>query len=305
MSLLETLLIDGHDYTFKQLRQMLATLVPQEGVYGAGDYRVTAGAGMSVNVAAGDAWVRMDAGTFNGLYYQKNDASINGVAVTPAHATLPRIDQVVLTVADSTVSGATDTPTVSVLAGTATSGATLDNRSGVAALPQNSIRLADVLVPAASASITSTNIRDRRPWCRGAFVRSMASSTDVTIASATFADIDSINISNRLEIVSGIVVATLTATIAANTATPSIAQFRMGGTTAYFPGRGEYSVQNQPRLIHFEFSWPTIPAGSNVFTPQWASSTAAQLVMYRNNLAGQGPIVFTVRELPLQNTDNG
>jgi hypothetical protein len=176
MTLRPTFPLDGSaGYGAEWLRAGLE-LTLREGVIGAGDFKVTAAAagGMRVDVAAGLAVVKGDTGTSGigltqGLYLQPNDASIaNAVTVTASHATLPRVDQIVLTVSDSSDLGsAGDTPSLAVVTGTATTGATLDNRTGAAALPSNTLRLADVLVPAASSAVTAGNIRDRRPWGAG------------------------------------------------------------------------------------------------------------------------------------------
>lgn len=171
MALLEAVHVDGHDYTFQQLRHLFekAAAVCQEGVIESGDYKAVqraAGANMSVDVPAGDAFVKMDTGVRNGLYQVTNDGVVN-VAVTAADPANPRIDQLVLQANDSNVAGATDLAELKVLAGTPTVGATLDNRSGAAALGNDRILLADILVPAASTTVTTANIRDRRPWARG------------------------------------------------------------------------------------------------------------------------------------------
>ena len=167
MALLNTDKLSAHDQTFRQDRYMHESWL-QEGVVGATDYKVTpGGASLQWSVAAGAAWVRGDDTTRQGLYSQVNDAAVTGL-VASGHATLPRIDQVVLRVFDSSVTGVSDTPTLATLAGTATAGATLDNRNGAAALPNSAIRLADILVPALqSGVISAANIRDRRPWARG------------------------------------------------------------------------------------------------------------------------------------------
>lgn len=207
MALLETQHVSNHDYSFQQLRHYTEKLagVYQEGVYGATDLKVVqrgAGANMSVDVGAGDAWVKADQGTRNGLYFQTNDATVN-VVVTAAHATLPRIDQAVLTVNDGTAGvGSGDTATLTVLAGTATSGATLDNRNGAAALGNNRIRLADILVPAASSSVVTANIRDRRPWARGFYNRLVrnGAGTDYSTTSSAFSVVDSTNLAIRFEL---------------------------------------------------------------------------------------------------------
>lgn len=144
----------------------------QAGVWDSGDFAVTqrgAGANMSVDVAAGYCLVPANHPSNAGLYHVQNDAVAN-TTVTAAHATLPRIDQICVQVTDTTDGGgASDAGTIVVLAGTPTSGATLDNRTGAASLPNGTLRLADVLVGAAVTSITTSNIRDRRPWARGAY----------------------------------------------------------------------------------------------------------------------------------------
>jgi hypothetical protein len=121
-----------------------------------------AGANMSVDVAAGVANVRGDDTARQGLYRAYNDAVINA-AIGASHATLPRIDRIVLQVNDSTVIGSSDLPAIVVVAGTPTAGADLDDLLGVAAVPNSAMLLAEVLVGATVTTITSANIRDRRP----------------------------------------------------------------------------------------------------------------------------------------------
>lgn len=172
MSLLTTFPLDTKTYGFEWLRYvMLGAGHLREGVRGAGDFKVTAAAagGMRVDVAAGLAIVQGDTGTRNGLYGQVNDATIaNAVTLAASHASLPRIDSIVLTVNDSAdLASGSDTPTLGVVAGTPTAGATLDNRNGANAIPNNTIWLADVLVPAASVAVTAGNVRDKRQHAAG------------------------------------------------------------------------------------------------------------------------------------------
>jgi hypothetical protein len=161
--------------TFQRMRALLLEGGGglQEGVLGAGDLKGSqraAGANLSADVAAGVAWVTVDTGARNGATHIYNDAVFNAGPFTAGHATLPRIDQVVLRYNDSAIpTGAGNTPTIEVLTGTATSGATLDNRLGATALLNDCVRLCDVLMPAVAASVTTANIRDRRPWARGAY----------------------------------------------------------------------------------------------------------------------------------------
>lgn len=151
---------------FQRMRQLLedsGRLV--EGVAGSTHLAVAqraAGANMSVDVAAGQAWVEVDTGTRNGLVHVTSDAVTN-VTVTASNGTNPRIDQVVLQYNDTSIpTGSGNAPTLAVLAGTATAGATLANRTGAAALGNDRLLLADLLIPAASTSVITANIADRR-----------------------------------------------------------------------------------------------------------------------------------------------
>jgi hypothetical protein len=76
-----------------------------EGVFGRGHLRVTAGAGLSVDVSSGTAWVKGDAITDQGLYRIRNDATKASSAfeaggIPTAHASNPRIDQIIARVYD-------------------------------------------------------------------------------------------------------------------------------------------------------------------------------------------------------------
>jgi len=134
------------------------------GVAGLADYLVKqnpAGANMQVGVGAAatemNAWVR-DAAL--GIYrYQYNGAQLLATIGT-ADGTNPRVDRVCLTAPASSDS---IVPQVVVLAGTPSGGATLDNLTGAQAVPTGYVLLADVLVGAGVTSITTANIRDRRP----------------------------------------------------------------------------------------------------------------------------------------------
>lgn len=177
MTLRTAAFVDSTLYPFAWLR-LASELALQEGVLGALDYLVTfpAAGGLRADVYTGVALVKGDTGAprtgvSHGLYTIVNDAIVSpAVTFSASHASLPRVDQVILTTQDTKDLGdATDTPLLVAVAGAPTAGATLDNRSGAQALPPDSIRLADVLIPAGSTAVTAGNIRDRRPWARGAF----------------------------------------------------------------------------------------------------------------------------------------
>lgn len=166
--------------------------VLQAGVWDSGDFKVTqraaGGAGMFVDVAAGFALVPANQTGNAGLYHVENDALFTQ-AVANADSN-PRLDQVVVQVNDTTHgSGSTDVPNFAVVKGTpiVQASPTLDNmETSRAPLPAGCLRIADVLVGANVTSITSTNIRDRRPWARGFHYRP-ASAAATTIGSAGFA----------------------------------------------------------------------------------------------------------------------
>lgn len=180
---------------FQRMRRLLQdTAGLQEGVVGAGDFAVSqraAGANMSVDVALGAAWVQVDTGANNGVAHVASDAIAN-VSVTTSDATNPRVDQVTLRWNDTSIpTGAGNVPTLQVLAGTPTAGAQIANpsaagyRAGAASLPNDSLRLADFLVPATSTSVTNANINDRRPstsWVqtRGKSIIAASDSTSAT-----------------------------------------------------------------------------------------------------------------------------
>lgn len=144
-----------------------------EGVVAADDLKVSqkaAGANLSVDVAAGDGYVLLDT-PYGGVRRVRNDAVSNsGVPGSPnspdwaatfaaPDATNPRIDRVVLQVRDSLIdSGGAYDAVLKVVGGAATVGATLSNLTGAAAVPANSLLLANVLVAAAATTITDAEI---------------------------------------------------------------------------------------------------------------------------------------------------
>lgn len=174
----------------------------QEGALLAADLKVTPGAGLVLNYASGSAWVADDSGIVS-------SGALLPVVITGSTVTIaanasgnPRIDQIILTLTDFGVG------TVSVLQGTASVGATLDNRTGAAALPAGAIRLADILMPNGFAGpfVQATHIRDRRPWARGAHYATMAvypTATMVAIAVAGTWQALTGDAARRLEIQTG------------------------------------------------------------------------------------------------------
>ena len=123
----------------------------QQGVIGANDGKVTYGSASGVNVAGGTAWVPTTSGILRRVTFTANSITVPVAGNT-------RLDQIVI---DST-------GLLTRVAGADSAGVTLDNRTGAAALPAGTIRLADLLITTAGVVNNVANIRDRRPWARGA-----------------------------------------------------------------------------------------------------------------------------------------
>lgn len=123
------------------------------GVVGSNDLTVTPGAGHSVDVAAGQAFVRGTQTAGQGVYLLGNDATVNLLVATP-DATNPRIDLVQLRVTDD--SGGAGVGTLDVKTGVP---------AGSPSPPtpdENALVLAEVLVPASAPSSANYTITDRR-----------------------------------------------------------------------------------------------------------------------------------------------
>jgi len=143
-----------------------------EGVSTYNSFRVSqrgAGANMSVDVNMDDiAQVRGDSVALQGLYTIAPHSTTANVDIAAADASNPRIDLVVLEALDDThAAGGLNKARVRVVTGTATVGATLDNRTGAPSTPDSAILLADVLVAAGATSIANASIRDRRSFSSG------------------------------------------------------------------------------------------------------------------------------------------
>lgn len=287
---------------FQRMRQMLLDGALQEGVVGANDFMVVqrgAGANMSVDVGTGFAWVQIDTGTRNGMGHVTNDAVAN-LAIAAAHATNPRIDQVVLRWNDSSIpTGTGNVPTLEVLTGTATSGATLDNRTGAAALGNDRLRLADVLVPATDTTITNNQIRDRRPWARGLYNRVLHSAGDETTTSTTMVAIAALQ--RRYEC-SGAPLRVKLKTVVFNSTAGNGVDLDVSVDGVQIGQRAELTSAiasaRVPVNAVFEF---TPAAGSHVITATFLSTPSGTITMLAS---GNYPTEFVIEEVVRQNTAN-
>lgn len=111
--------------------------------------------GMSVRVSSGWAAIVGTTQALMGTYVAYNDATVV-LTITTANPSNPRIDLICATINDSYYSGSTDNVVFQVIAGTPA------NSPVAPSLPANSIALAQVTVPAAATSITTSNIGDLR-----------------------------------------------------------------------------------------------------------------------------------------------
>lgn len=272
----------------------------------------TAGANNQVQITANVACAKVqgDSVTAQGLYTVAPHSAVILETITAAHATLPRIDQVILEVLDNVhdASGSS-LARVRVLAGTPTASADLNNRLGAAALPGSAIRLDDMLIDANGAgtvTLTNAKIRDRRPWARGALARGVRSSGDVTFTSGSYTVIDSTNLKLRVEC-SGVPVRVRLPYVYEHSVTDNyvVMQLNIDGV-AHVSADGAYT-QMQPKVIntphHAIMDITLVPAaGSHTFEP--LVSTQAATAKIRAGSAGGTGLVLTVEELPRQNYKN-
>jgi hypothetical protein len=298
--------VTGQPVTFQHARKLLADQGGglQEGAVNGADLMVTqrgAGANMSVDIAAGFAWVQIDTGTNNGLAHVTSDAVAN-VAVTASNGTNPRIDQLILRYNDTAIpTGSGNTPTLEILTGTATSGATLNNRTGAAALPNDCLRLADILVPATSTSVVNTNIRDRRLWARGAaiFVRgNLAGSHTTTSTSA--AQLAAGGYDMRLETGGNPVDIDFDADVTHSVTNGTVElQLNLDGAGVAVQ---QVQIPTGTLVLPMPFQYTIFPsAGSHLLQWQWFIVTAGTATMINTGLTG--PQV-RFREIVRQNLPN-
>lgn len=171
-------------YDAEFLRMIMQSDIPQEGIapitLGAAptDLQVTTGAsGLNVSAAAGRAYVQGDTRTTQGTYFCYVPVA-NTVTIPAAHATLPRIDAIILKVEDADASGSVTQWSVTYQSGTAIASAQIANGPGSAnfllggpgqasgpALQASALVLAYVYTPALFAGpyVNATHIWDYRP----------------------------------------------------------------------------------------------------------------------------------------------
>lgn len=117
----------------------------------------TAPATMQIAVKPGMAWVQGAYSTLQGAYVVVNDADVN-LSIAGAHATLSRIDLIVLEILDSTYFGGSNLGQLRVVLGTPASNPIAPTVTG------SFIVLAQVRVNPGVTSIAASAITDVRPY---------------------------------------------------------------------------------------------------------------------------------------------
>lgn len=249
----------------------------QEGVVASGDLKVTPGSNLVLNYASGTAWVTDDSGVLAA-------GALLPVVVTGSSATIaanssgnPRIDQIILTMTGHA------TGTVSILQGTATGGATLDNRTGAASLPNDAVRLADILMPNGFAGpfVQNTHIRDRRPWARGAYYNAIATDYAAIPGASTWVTVSTV----RLEVSGNPITMNFSCgTGSATAASQNEARLLIDGVVPTgFTSPTTHSVRVLDAAWAYQLSQsaPATPtAGSHVFSAQVQQNTGSTLSVY-------------------------
>lgn len=123
-----------------------------------GSLWVTAGSGMSVNVATGWCVIPSASGSLQGAY-QFGNLSSGSLSVATADPTNSRVDLVCATVTDN--GNDTSTTEIQIITGEAS------GSPGPPDLPTNSIPLAYVTVPPLATSINSGDVSDQRTYTVG------------------------------------------------------------------------------------------------------------------------------------------
>lgn len=237
------------------LRQMVGSLVSTEGIKTSTDLAVAqraAGANMSVDVAAGTAVIQDDHATGGGFYSYTLSATSNVAPVTVADATNPRIDRVVVRVRDQALGDAANDAAIVILAGTPTSGATLANLNGAAAVPGSSLLLANILIPAAGTSVTTANIGNVAAIVKPVGTTVWRSAGTQTVASsAALTSVLSQSIPGGTIGLNGMLRVTITAKLDIASAETFTFKISLGGTTLYQATSGSLSTANIQMPVTF------------------------------------------------------
>ena len=300
--------IDGLDTNASELRAALEAF--QAGVLESANFKVVprgAGANRSIDLPGGRAILANPGLVALGRKYLVfQDQTINSDAfelggIAAPHATYARLDQIILRLYDN--EGGQRRWRPEVLKGAdPTQNATLDSRHNATNLPAGVpvIRVADIVVPT-TGIITATEIRDRRPWARGAHRRISLNSAGApdTSTAAQLAEFDSA-LRSRLEVSSGRMEMRLRAFASNNTANDGVV-FGIGidgasiGTVGQDTEFGIARLPNLPDNWWIDMTKPYgVSAGSHLFTLLWRNSYGGTISLYRT---ASLPMQIDVREV--------
>lgn len=301
-------------YTAWQDRLAFKSTGIQAGVVEVNDYKVNAGAGLQVEVEKGNAWVMQTGATqessnafFDGLYQVSSSTKINPSNSVVVSSVNPQIAQIILRVYDINelkISGSSYAK-VEWLNGTPTIGATLENRSGAAALPQSSLRLADVLVPKNAASSAAYEIRDRRLWANGGYAFQTVSPGNLTLSEkGAWKVIDSAAWQMRMECGGGAIRLSFTGASAQIYGSGVVwGNFFIDGAPQEFATVIQNSGASE--IVEGSFAFETtkvVTAGTHLFSPGW-QQTGTKALLLGNT--GYWINTFQIQEVISQESNNG
>jgi hypothetical protein len=275
---------------------------------------------MSVDVGTGAAWIKGTSSVRQGIYDFYNDAVANlAVGANGGAAGTYRIDQIIARVYDSTDGGsAQDTGTLEILPGSSSNAfgsatLALNARTGAAALPAHSIRIADIAVVGGAASITNAAIRDRRPWAWGAQhkilrnANAAAANDYVLTTGATVAEIDATNLKPRIECSGNPLRVTLAGRVNNSFAGTSAVRFAVfldgsAGIDGNPNTEGHFrSNIAQSQEVYVSLSYVFTPSvGSHQISWAATADTGSASLYARSTI----PVVMTIEELARQTTAN-
>lgn len=250
--------IDGNTHPSEEVRLMLAGLLGAStgsfaggagvfdrahGIVNTADLAVTQNGtpNMSVNVAAGGAFVRGTQSANQGLYHLWNDATVN-LAIAAADATNPRRDLVIAQVRDDFYSGSSKDGRVLVVTGTP---AASPSDPSLSSYP-NAVVLARVAVAANATSIVTANITDLRTRIAATGGTIVGAST-LTPLSPRVGDTWYQTDTNSKQVYNGTAWVPLTMTIphtSFGTITPTTARTRSSTSYGDFPGTNLLKIDN-------------------------------------------------------------
>lgn len=300
--------VTANPYVSMKDPKMLGSRVPGAGKDGSASI-----AGVQAGILSGCKVIQTPAGANQGYRIGSGqailfDSTVAGLAVytdntneddvvTAAHASLPRIDSIYVS-SGPQFGVALNTRGWGAVAGTATSGATLDNRLGAAAIPANAVLVADILRPAANNIVTTANIRDRRPWANGAKTRISGNAVAAfTVATSVLQSLAAGTFDVRLE-TAGMDVSVIFEAVMTNaTANTAGNILLLIDGAVVFQQLWNSQTASSPLAFSLDREF-ALAAGSHVFSWQWNTS-AGTLSMY--NQASIYPQMRIQEIMPSQN----